>query len=69
MKHCHILTISIGLLLSNGVGNISKNLAVNSAIGNGKGNKILFLPINICNFSKSSLKVIISGPVHSIIFE
>ena len=48
---------------------ISKSLAVNLATGRGKGNKILFLPINICNFSKSSLKVIISGPVHSIIFE
>ena len=48
---------------------ISKNLAEKFARNNGKGTKILFLPISFNNFSKISLKVITSGPVHSIIFE
>ena len=39
------------------------------ANGNGKGNNNLFLLIKINNFSRISLKVNISGPMHSMIFE
>ena len=46
-----------------------KNRAENFAIGNGKGNKILFLLVKFNNFCNNSLKDIISGPIHSIIFE
>ena len=40
-----------------------------SAKGKGTGNKILFLFRSLSNFCSISLKVIISGPTHSIIFE
>jgi hypothetical protein len=52
-----------------GLGRISKILAVKTAKGRGRGNKILFLEIRDCNFCTISLKVITSGPTHSIILE
>ena len=51
------------------MGNISKNFAENFPNDNGKGTKILFFPIKFNNLFNKSLNVIISGPMHSIIFE
>ena len=51
------------------MGIISNNLAETSAKGNGKGKRNLFLSIKCNNLSSISLKLIISGPTHSIIWE
>ena len=51
------------------LGKISKKLADNSANFKGRGSKTLFLLIRFNNLCNISLKVIISGPTHSIIFE
>tara|TARA_A100001035_G_scaffold58756_1_gene43734 strand:+ start:1222 stop:1434 length:213 start_codon:yes stop_codon:yes gene_type:complete len=56
-------------LVKIGFGIISNMRADISAKGKGTGNKILFLFRSLSNFCSISLKVIISGPTHSIIFE
>ena len=55
--------------MSNGLGMISNNLAEIVAKDKGIGNKILFLSISLSNLINIYLKVIISGPTHSIILE
>ena len=48
---------------------ISKNLAESFAIFSGKGISNLFFSIDFNNFSIICLNLIVSGPIHSIIFE
>ena len=50
-------------------GAYKKKFANNFAKGSGKGINILFLSIRKSNFFKISLNDIISGPIHSTIFE